>query len=44
VRHALVPDAAGQAGPLGGAEGLPLDAMKQSIRELAQRGGRKEAK
>lgn len=43
VRHAMVPDAAGQAEPLGGAEGLPFNLMKQSIRELAQQGGRKEA-
>jgi hypothetical protein len=44
VRHALVPDGAGQAEALGGAEGLPFNAMKQSVRERVQRGGRKEAK
>lgn len=42
-RHPLVPDALGFVDPPGGGKGLLLDAMKQSIREIAARqGGLKE--
>lgn len=42
--HGLVPDAFGVAEAPGGAEGLPLEVMKQTVRELAARGGRREVK
>jgi hypothetical protein len=38
-RHPLVPDALGFVDPPGGAKGLLLDAVKQSIREIAARQG-----
>lgn len=45
-RHPLVPDAKGIAEPPGGARGIPLDTMRQSIRELARnsQGTRREVK
>lgn len=45
-RHPLVPDKRGIAEPPGGAEGLPLGTMMQSIREIASRpqGARREVK
>lgn len=45
-RHPLVPDANGNVEPPGGARGIPLDAMRQSIRELARnpQGARREVK
>jgi hypothetical protein len=42
--HGLVPDASGAAEAPGGAEGLSLEAMKKTVRELAARGGRQEVK
>jgi hypothetical protein len=42
--HALVPDAAGVTAAPGGVQGLPLASLKQSVRELVDRGGRKEVK
>jgi len=45
VRMELVPDAFGNAKAPGGSPGLPLQAMRQSIRDLVERGaGRKEVK
>jgi hypothetical protein len=45
VRMELVPDAFGSATALGGTPGLPFQAMRQSIRDLVQRGaGHKEVK
>jgi hypothetical protein len=37
TRHPLLPDAKGISEAPGGAEGLPLDNLKQSIRDLARR-------
>lgn len=42
--HALVPDAFGAAEAPGGAKGLPLDVLKQTVRDLAARGDRKEVR
>ena len=42
--HGLVPDAFGAVEAPGGAEGLSLKVMKQTVRKLAARGGRKEVK
>lgn len=36
-RHPLVPDRLGKAEPPGGPEGLPLDALVSSVREIAAR-------
>lgn len=44
VRHPLVPDGQKQVQPPGGAEGLPLNEMIQSIRTIAARGSRREVK
>jgi hypothetical protein len=44
VRLALVPDAFGNAETPGGAPGMPLQAMRRSVRELVERGGRREVK
>ena len=45
-RHPLVPDENGYVEPPGGAQGIPLEAMRQSIRELARnpQGARREVK
>lgn len=45
-RHPLVPDEKGYVEPPGGAQGIPLDTMRQSIRELARnpQGARREVK
>jgi hypothetical protein len=45
-RLELVPDAAGLAEAVGGAKGLPLNALADNVRELAarERGGRPEVK
>jgi hypothetical protein len=37
IRHPLVPDTRGRIEPPGGAEGLPLAAMMETLRELADR-------
>jgi hypothetical protein len=42
VRLNLVPDALGRALPPGGAQGMPFQAVRQSILDLAPRGGRRE--
>jgi hypothetical protein len=42
--QALVPDALGVSEAPGGAKGLPLAAMKQTVRELAARGSSKEVR
>ena len=45
VRHPMHPDALGFVDPPGGAKGLPLSTMIQSIREIAGRqGARQEVK
>lgn len=45
ARMGLVPDFQGKAQPPGGAEGMPFNAVVQSVRELvAQRSGRREVK
>lgn len=44
VRMELVPDAFGNAAAPGGAPGMPLQALRQSVRDLVERSGRKEVK
>jgi hypothetical protein len=44
ARLALVPDGLGNAVALGGAQGMPFQAMRQSVRDLVERGARKEVK
>lgn len=44
ARLALLPDAFGKVGTPGGAPGLPLQALHQTVRDLAERAGRKEVK
>jgi hypothetical protein len=45
VRMELVPDAFGNATAPGGAPGMPFQSMRQSVRDLVERGaGRKEVK
>lgn len=45
-RHPLVPDAKGIVEPPGGAKGIPLDTLRQSIRDLVKnpQGARREVK
>jgi hypothetical protein len=45
-RHGLRPDTAGDAAPVGGAEGMPFTALIQKVRELAgqERDSRREVK
>ncbi len=44
-RHPLVPDAKGITEPPGGRQGLPLDTLKQEIREIVKnQGARREVK
>lgn len=44
LRHPLVPDAKGRVDVPGGAEGLPLTSLMQSVREIASRPVREEAR
>lgn len=43
-KHELVPDTAGQREPLGGADGIVLDQLIGSVREIALRGGSNEVR
>lgn len=44
VGRELASDAEGVSAPVGGSEGLPLDLIRRSVRELAAHDGRPEAK
>lgn len=43
-RHGLEPDAAGNAEPVGGPQGIPFTTLIESVRELAGRDRRREVK
>jgi hypothetical protein len=42
TRDTLIANAIGDSSPLGGADGLSLDALRSSVHDLVGRGGRKE--
>jgi hypothetical protein len=44
TRLSLIPDGLGNTVALGGAQGMPFQSMRQSVRDLAERGARKEVK